>query len=145
MVLFGDDRIEPSQDRQCTVGGVRHRAGSDRYPFGRSGPEPGQDHMELFPALCAAAEMTDLQQRLDRLDENLIVAIGRIIERIDRLHQYLVSGINIAVRVEQVIGACHGAGQPAAMLWVRVPCLVEKTTDVAHVPGDGLAEIGRLG
>ena len=54
--------------------------------------------MERLPQLRAATEVADLQQRVERLDEDLVVAIGRVVERVNRPHQHLVGDVDLAGR-----------------------------------------------
>lgn len=124
---------------------VGQRAGGEHYPLGRAGREPAERDIERFPQLRAATEVADLQQRMERLDENFVVGIRWVFERVDRPHQHLVGGVDVAVRVEQVIGMRNGTSQPACMLRIRAACRVEKGSDVVHVSGDGLAEVRGFG
>ena len=64
---------------------------------GGRGVSRSERDLERFPQLRAAAEVADLQQCLDRLDENLVVGIRRVFERGDRPHQHLVGGVDLAV------------------------------------------------
>jgi hypothetical protein len=61
---------------------VGQRAGGERYPFGRAGCEPAERDIERFPQLRAATEVADLQQRMECLDENFVVGIRWVFERI---------------------------------------------------------------
>ena len=78
------------------------------------------------------------------LDENLVVGVGRVVERGDGAHQQVMGGVDLALLVEEVVGAGNGAGQPAGVSRVGVPRGVEQRADVAQVAGGRLAEIGGL-
>lgn len=96
MVVPGDNGIESAEDRQREMDWVGHRAGGERYPFGRAGCEPVERDIERIPQVCAATEIADLQQRVERLDENLVAGVRRVFERVNRLHQHLVGGVDVA-------------------------------------------------
>ena len=75
----------------------------------------------------------------------LLCASAWVVELTDGGGQQPVSGIDVAVAVQQVKGACHRRRERTAGAWVGAAGLLKQARSVAQVAGDDGAQVGGLG
>jgi hypothetical protein len=93
----------------------------------------------------AAAEEADHDQGVERLDEDLVVRVAGIVKFVDGGDQQPVGDLDVAVAVQQVVGARHGGRERTAGAGVGAAGLLKQAGGVAQVAGDDRAQVGGLG
>ena len=73
------------------------------------------------------------------------MGVAGIVPFVDGGDQQPVGGVDVAVAVEQVIGAGHGGRERAAGTGVGAAGLLQQPGGVAQVAGDDGAQVGGLG
>ncbi len=107
--------------------------------------EPPDRSMERWPQVGSPAEEAHFEQVVDGLDENLVVRVRGVGRHVDGTDEQAVRGVDIAISVEQVIGARDRPGQCPCVIGINLPDVVEQSRRVAQVAQHGRPDVGGLG
>ena len=140
----GDGGIDARQHGRGETGRIAERPGEDLKQLGRARAEPVDGAVESRPQVGPAAEETDHDQGVERLDEDDVVGVERVVQLIDGGNQQPVGGVDVAVAVQQVIRARDGGLDRAAGAGVGAAGLLEQARSVAQVAGHDRAHVRGL-
>jgi hypothetical protein len=141
----GDGRVGAGQHGRGEARRVTEGLGQDRQEFRRPRREPVDGILQGRPQVGAPAEEADHEQGVERLDQDLVVRVAGVAQLVDGGGQQPVSGVDVTVAVEQVIGPGDGGRERTAGARVGAARLFQQAGGVAQVAGDDGSQVGGFG
>ncbi len=141
----GDGGVGAGQHGRGEAGRVAEGLGEDRQELGRAWYEAVDGVLQGWPQVGAAAEEADHDQGVERFDQDLVVGVAGVVQFVDGGGQQPVGGVDVAVAVEQVIGAGDGGRERTAGAGVGAAGLFQEAGGVAQVAGDDGSQVGGFG
>ena len=131
----GDRRSGAGQQVRGEAGRIAEGPGEDRQELGRTRRQKVNGVVQRRPQVGAAAEEADHDQRVERLDEDLVVGVVWVVQLLDSSGQQPVGHVDVAVAMEQMVGTRNSGLERAARAGVGAAGLCQQAGGVAQVAG----------